>query len=172
EHYDSARNMTDSMAALGALVLYGEPEARNERLQHFYAKWQHNPLVIDRWFAVQASSPATSLENIRQLMTHPDFSLRNPNRARSLIIQFCTINLQNVHSREGHAFWAEQVLALDALNPEISARLARVFENWRRFVPALRDSLVQAWLIIQSQSLSSNLSDLGNNALSAQPLES
>ncbi|WP_353172063.1 aminopeptidase N [Paracandidimonas soli] len=169
EHYDAARNMTDRMAALGALVQYGTPEARSERLQHFYTQWRHNPLVIDRWFAVQAASAATSLADVRQLMTHPDFSLRNPNRARSLIFQFCTNNLRNVHSREGHSFWAEQVLALDALNPEISSRLARVFENWQRFTPVLRDSLQQAWRHIQSQpALSSNLSEIVNKALSAQ----
>src|SRR5690606_16341839 len=92
QQYETAGNMTDSMAALTALANWGGEEARNSVLRHFYDNWQDDPLVIDRWFAVQAASPFTNVEQVQALMLHPAFSLRNPNRARSVVFQFCMNN--------------------------------------------------------------------------------
>lgn len=96
--------------------------------------------MVDKWFALQAAARYTTVQTARELMTHPAFTLRNPNRARALIFQFCLNNARGMHHPDGsgYAFWAEQVLALDALNPEIAARLARALNNWSRYVPALR----------------------------------
>jgi len=165
--YDAANNMTDQMAALVALAHDGDIAARASVLQDFYAQWRHNPLVIDRWFSVQATAPATTVDTVRALMQHPDFTLKNPNRARALVFQFCTNNLHGVHTPAGYAFWAEQVLALDAINPEIAARLARVFEHWARFEPTARAGLKAAWQQIHAHPrLSPNVGEIADKALS------
>jgi len=159
--------MTDQMAALVALAHDGDIAARASVLQDFYAQWRHNPLVIDRWFSVQATAPATTVDTVRALMQHPDFTLKNPNRARALVFQFCTNNLHGVHTPAGYAFWVEQVLALDAINPEIAARLARVFEHWARFEPTARAGLKAAWQQIHAHPrLSPNVGEIADKALS------
>jgi aminopeptidase N len=100
-------------------------------------------------------------------MLHPAFTLRNPNRARSLIFQFCMNNLRGIHTTEGYRFWAEQVIALDQFNPEIAARLARAFDNWTRFAQPHRDGLEQALRTIQAQpTLSRNVGEIITKSLS------
>ncbi|MFA5609708.1 MAG: aminopeptidase N, partial [Alcaligenes sp.] len=164
--YDQATNMTDRMGALSALVNYGDQEDRQDGLDDFFQRWQDNPLVLDRWFSLQATAPSTQVAQVRALMLHPAFSMRNPNRARSLIFQFCMNNMQAVHTPEGYTFWAEQVIALDKLNPEISARLARVFDNWARFEPEARDLLKAALERIQAEpGLSGNVAEIVHKAL-------
>lgn len=166
EQYYAARNMTDRMGALSALVHYSTGEQAHRALDHFYDQWQHDPLVMDKWFSLQAIAPGATVETIRALMLHPAFSLRNPNRARSLIFQFCMNNLAGVHTAQGHAFWAEQVLALDALNPEIAARLARAFDNWGRYAEPGRGTMRNALEHIQEQpDLSRNVAEIVNKAL-------
>ena len=167
QQYERAGNMTDSIAALTALAHWGSEDARSSVLRHFYDNWQDDPLVIDRWFAIQSASPFTTVEEVQALMLHPAFSLRNPNRARSVIFQFCMNNLAHAHSSAGYEFWAEQVLALDALNPEIAARLARTFDNWSRLTPSLREQAHGALeKISQHPNLSRNVAEIINKALS------
>lgn len=164
--YEQAHNMTDRMGGLSALVSLDDSTASTKALEHFYEQWQHDPLVIDRWFALQATAPATRTGTVRALMLHPAFTLRNPNRARSLIFQFCLNNMLGVHRPEGYEFWAEQVLALDALNPEIAARLARAFDNWSRYIPQNRDAARQALERIQQhEPLSRNVAEIVSKAL-------
>ncbi|NYT85652.1 aminopeptidase N [Pollutimonas harenae] len=165
QYYD-ARNMTDRMGGLSALVHYSTSTECGRALDHFYEQWQQDALVIDKWFTLQAVAPTTSVEKIRALMVHPAFSMRNPNRARALIFQFCLNNLQGIHTPEGYAFWADQVLALDQTNPEIAARLARAFDNWARFGQPQRDALHQALEHIRQQpKLSPNVSEIISKAL-------
>ncbi|AEC20089.1 aminopeptidase N [Pusillimonas sp. T7-7] len=165
QYYD-ARNMTDRMGGLSALIHYSTSTECAQALDHFYEQWQQDALVIDKWFTLQAIAPTTSVEKVRALMVHPAFSMRNPNRARALIFQFCLNNLQGVHSPEGYAFWAEQVLALDQTNPEIAARLARAFDNWARFGQPQRDALRKALEHIRQQpKLSPNVSEIISKAL-------
>ncbi|NGM87625.1 aminopeptidase N [Parapusillimonas sp. SGNA-6] len=165
QYYD-ARNMTDRMGGLASLVHYGSAQARDEALNHFYERWQHDALVMDKWFSLQATAPGTTVAAVRALMLHPAFSLRNPNRARSLIFQFCMNNLQGVHNEEGYAFWTEQVLALDKLNPEIAARLTRAFDNWARYAPPYRDALRKSFERLQQEdTLSRNVSEIVSKAL-------
>ncbi|MEX3527224.1 MAG: aminopeptidase N [Burkholderia sp.] len=153
--YESANNMTDRAAALGALLLASAGSAAAEAparqaLADFYQRFEKEALVIDKWFAMQATRRGTAahptLDTVRELLAHPAFNLKNPNRARSLIFGFCAANPAQFHAADGsgYAFWAEQVLALDALNPQVAARLARSLENWRRFTPALRERMREA----------------------------
>jgi aminopeptidase N len=166
EQYYNAGNMTDRMGGLSGLVHYAPEQERGEALNRFYEHWQHDPLVMDKWFSLQATAPATTVATVRALMLHPAFSLRNPNRARSLIFQFCMNNLQGVHNDDGYAFWAEQVLALDRLNPEIAARLARAFDNWARYASPYREAMRRALeRIQQEETLSRNVSEIISKAL-------
>ncbi|MDT4857851.1 Aminopeptidase N [compost metagenome] len=160
--------MTDSMAALSALINFGQGEFPRQALAAFYDKWRDNPLVVDKWFALQASARSTTVQAARELMQHPAFTLRNPNRARALIFQFCLNNARGMHHPDGsgYAFWAEQVLALDALNPEIAARLARALDNWARFVPTLRAPMQAALQRVQAhEGLSRNVQEIVSKAL-------
>ncbi len=138
--FDTADNMTDSMAALSALV-NAEGSGREIALQKFYDKWKDEPLVLDKWFAVQATSrlPDT-LSVVKNLMRHPAFTLKNPNRVRSVISSFCHGNQVRFHAADGsgYAFAADQISAIDPLNPQVAARLARSFDRWRKFDAARR----------------------------------
>jgi aminopeptidase N len=137
--YDNANNMTDRIAALSALANSSAP-AREAALQGFYADFEQEALVIDKWFALQATARGTDVEAVRALMQHPAFTLKNPNRARSLVFSFCNGNPSQFHAVDGsgYAFWAEQVIALDAINPQVAARLARSLDRWRKYAPALQ----------------------------------
>ncbi|MGV8294106.1 aminopeptidase N C-terminal domain-containing protein, partial [Pseudomonas aeruginosa] len=127
-----------------------------------------NALVVDKWFALQAAARYTTVQTARDLMTHPAFTLRTPNRARALIFQFCLNNARGMHHPDGsgYAFWADQVLALDALNPEIAARLARALDNWSRYVPALRGPMQEALQRVRAhEGLSRNVQEIVSKAL-------
>ncbi|MCU7934653.1 MAG: aminopeptidase N [Candidatus Thiodiazotropha sp. (ex Dulcina madagascariensis)] len=133
--FETSDNMTDVMAALGCLV-NADCLERERALAAFEAKWQNNPLVMDKWFSVQASSRLPgALQRVRELMRHPAFSLRNPNKVRSLIGVFCSTNITGFHAADGsgYDFLSEQVLALDPLNPQIAARMLRTMSRWRRY---------------------------------------
>jgi aminopeptidase N len=155
--FDDATNMTDRVAALAALVHARTPAAQ-DALQRFYDEFQHEALVVDKWFAMQASSPTTDVDSVRKLMTHRAFTLRNPNRARSLVSTFCAGNAVQFHAPDGsgYAFWAEQVVALDALNPQVASRLARAMDRWRRYAPALQAHMKRALQEVAGQGKLSN----------------
>jgi len=166
--FDQAGNMTDNLAALAALVNEGQAAARTQALDAFYARWQDDPLVVDKWFMLQATARGTDVDAVRALMAHPAFTLRNPNRARALVFQFCLNNARGLHRADGagYDYWAEQVLALDALNPEIAARLARALDNWARFVPALRAPMHAALQRVRDHAgLSRNVLEIVSKAL-------
>jgi aminopeptidase N len=131
---DTANNMTDAMAALTALA-NSDCADRAPALEKFYGRWKNEPLVVDKWLAVQASSrlPGT-LDEVKRLTTHTAFDIRNPNKVYSLIRSFGG-NQVRFHAADGagYAFLADQILALDALNPQIAARIARTFDRWRKF---------------------------------------
>ena len=137
--------MTDRLAALSVMNIHQTPGTK-EALKHFYTDFENEALVIDKWFSLQASAPSTDTKSIRKLMQHPAFSLTNPNRARSLIFAFCNSNAVQFHAIDGsgHIFWAEQVIALDKINPQVAARLARSMDRWRKFTPVLQASMKSA----------------------------
>lgn len=166
QQYQTATNMTDQWAAFSLIVHYADAKSRQAVLADFYAQWQHNPLVIDRWFSVQACAPYFDATQALQLQQHPDFTLRNPNRARALLFQFCTNNILHVHTEAGYDFWRDQVLALDKLNPEMSARLCRVFDIWAHYAEPLRAKLQQRLQSIAAQSnISANVNEIIQKAL-------
>ncbi|HEU4621011.1 MAG TPA: aminopeptidase N [Burkholderiaceae bacterium] len=139
--FQMADNMTDRFAALSCLANVG---AARDELTEFFARYENEPLVIDKWFALQASSKRVPdgakrpfIEHLVGLLKHAAFNLKNPNRARSVILQFCMNNLEHFHAKEGFGYelWAEYVLKLDRLNPQVAARLARALDRWRRYTP-------------------------------------
>jgi aminopeptidase N len=168
--YRDADNMTDRSAALAVLINLGGDSAQ-AALEDFYTRFRHEPLAIDKWFALQAARRASGddrvLDSVRTLMQHPAFSIRNPNRARSLLFTFAVGNQAQFHAPDGsgYAFWAEQVLALDALNPQVSARLARAMERWRKYAPALRDQMRAALEQVAAGARSKDVLEVVNKAL-------
>jgi aminopeptidase N len=172
--YDGANNMTDRAAALAALLAAGAASntpIAERALDDFYRRFEREPLVIDKWFAMQATQRGSAkrpvIEIVRKLMDHPAFTLRNPNRARSLIFSFCSGNPAQFHAADGsgYTFWAEQVLALDALNPQVAARLARALELWRRYTPALRERMRGALEQVAAQASSRDVREIVEKAL-------
>ncbi|MCC6788611.1 MAG: aminopeptidase N [Hyphomonadaceae bacterium] len=133
--YYAAQSMTEAVAALEALGA-AESNVFDEALTKFYERWQANPLVIDKWFAVQASSPrADALARVERLRAHAEFNLKNPNRVRSLAAAFAMRNPRAFHAAngDGYRFLASLAEAIDPLNPALAARLLTPFESWRRF---------------------------------------
>jgi len=168
EQFEQATNMTDRMAAFSISVQEAPKDKALEVIQRFYEAWQHDALVVDKWFGVQAASPKSNVATIQALMTHPAFTLRNPNRARAVIFMFCIGNPSGLHAKDGsgYRFWAEQVLALDAINPEIAARLARAFDHWARFIPSVQAQMrVQLQRVATHKGLSRNTLEIVSKAL-------
>jgi len=133
--YGVQHNMTDVMASLALLAASDHP-ARDEVLEDFEQHWRQDALVMDKWFSVQAAADRPRvLEEVRQLMSHPAFSLTNPNKVRALIGAFVNTNPLHFHAADGsgYEFLAEQVLALDPINPQIAARLLRTLSRWQRY---------------------------------------
>jgi aminopeptidase N len=145
--YRQSDNMTDAIGALTPLASCDCPE-RREALDDFYHRWQGERLVVDKWFALQASStlPGT-LNELHTLLNHPAFELTNPNRFRSLVGVFSQRNQVRFHdqSGDGYRFLADQLLRLIPVNPQVSARLLGPLTTWRRFEPG-RSALMRQQL--------------------------
>ncbi|MDB5803016.1 MAG: pepN [Betaproteobacteria bacterium] len=134
--FEAATNMTDRMNAIGALMLIDGPE-RTHALAAFYDQFKDQALVVDKWLALQAGARgAGTLAQVKALMAHEAFSIKNPNKVRSLIGAFCA-NPACFHAADGsgYAFWAERVVELDAINPQVAARLARAASSWKKLEP-------------------------------------
>ncbi|MBQ5947675.1 aminopeptidase N [Massilia sp. ST3] len=165
--FDTADNMTDRAAALSALIQSRVPEAA-DALDVFYQEFKGEALVVDKWFTMQATAPTTDVAAVRALMRHPAFTLRNPNRARSLVAAFCASNPVQFHAPDGsgYQFWAEQVIALDALNPQVASRLARAMDRWRRYAPELQVQMQTALQQVAGQpELSNDVREVVSKAL-------
>ncbi|HEY4373154.1 MAG TPA: aminopeptidase N [Burkholderiales bacterium] len=144
--FDAAANMTDRMNSLAALMLADAPE-RAAALAAFYSRFKDEALVVDKWLALQAGARGPqALAQVRSLLSHEAFSIRNPNKVRSLIGAFCA-NPASFHAADGsgYRFWAGRVLELDAINPQVAARLARAGANWKKLEPR-RQALLKAAL--------------------------
>ncbi|MCG1053890.1 aminopeptidase N [Mycetohabitans sp. B5] len=175
--FDEANNMTDRAAALATLITLRAnapaqaQAAAQAALDAFYRRHEGDALVIDKWFALQAQQRGgagrRTLDTVRELMRHPAFNLKNPNRARALIFNFCAANPDQFHLPDGsgYAFWAEQVIALDAINPQVAARLTRSLERWRKFVPALREPMRAALEKVATNASSKDVREIVDKAL-------
>jgi aminopeptidase N len=133
--FREARTMTDRIAALEAIVNSAHPE-KAACLAEFYQRWREEALVIDKWFSLQASCHLPgALENVKALLAHPDFDLRTPNRVRALIGAFSQANPVNFHAADGsgYQFLGDQIVALDAINPQVAARMLGALSQWRRY---------------------------------------
>ncbi|HEY1289602.1 MAG TPA: aminopeptidase N [Burkholderiales bacterium] len=167
EQFRAASNMTDAMAALTALANVDCPE-RLPALDSFYARWEREPLVVDKWLAVQATSrlPGT-LARVHELLSHPAFDIKVPNKVYALIRAFAS-NHVRFHAADGsgYAFLADQVIRLDALNPQVAARMARAFDRWKKF-DAGRQAGARAALerIRDTKSLSRDVGEIVTKAL-------
>ena len=167
-----AGNMTDRLNALHALVHSGH-ELASPALQRFYNQFKAEPLVLDKWFSLQARQPDHNgqvLPLVRELMRHPDFQLRNPNRARSLIFSYCNGNPAAFHRTDaaGYVFWADRVLELDAINPQVAARLARALDAWARLVEPYRSAAREAIARVAARpELSNDVREVITRALAA-----
>jgi aminopeptidase N len=132
--FDAADNMTDAIAALSVLANTDCPE-RVTALERFYEKWKGEPLVVDKWLAVQATSRLpNTLAEVERLTRNEAFDPRNPNKVYALVRGFAANYVRfNAADGGGYAFLADQIIALDPLNPQVAARLARGFDRWRKF---------------------------------------
>jgi aminopeptidase N len=167
QQYESANNMTDQMGCLQAIVHHEHP-LRDEILGQFYHQWKETPLVLDKWFSVIGSSNLEqALDTIRPLFEHPDYSLGNPNRARSLLGSMIA-NSRAFHQIDGagYQFAAQKVLELDTINPQVAARLANPFVHWRKLVTAQGLMLrAQIESMLGSGELSNDLNELLSTSL-------
>ena len=160
QRFKDAGNMTDRSNALSALVNAGHALA-TPALAQFHAMFKDEALVLDKWFALQAGAPdhdGNILPVVRKLMTSPDFSLKNPNRARSVIFSYCSANPSAFHRTDaaGYVFWSDSVMALDSFNPQVAARLARALDRWKKLAEPYRSAAREAIARVAAKSDLSN----------------
>ena len=164
-----AGNMTDRLGALTALV-YAHAELAEPALQRFHAQFKHDPLVLDKWFMLQAGAPERDgkvFARVRQLLQHPDFTLGNPNRARALLFSWMT-NPAAFHRADaaGYVLWAEKVLELDVVNPQLASRFARGLDRWRNLAEPCRSAAREAISRVAAKAeLSSDAREIIDRAL-------
>ena len=165
---DNANNMTDVLSAL-TILSHHDNSSRQQALDAFYGKWKHDAQVVEKWFAIQAASDLPDvLDRVKTLMQHEAFTLSNPNKVRSLIGRFCAGNIAHFHNRDGsgYQFLADQVLALDAMNPQIAARLIQSMSRWRRYDES-RQALMKKQLerILAKKDLSKDVYEIASRSL-------
>lgn len=167
-HEALSHNMTDTMAAFRCLANI-ECEEREIVIREFYNYWQHEPLVVDKWFSVQAESPvASTLKRVETLLHHPAFDIKNPNKVYALLTSFCFRNPVRFHAGDGtgYALLGEMVLKLDALNPSVASRMVKPLTDWRRY-DNKRQQLMRAQLerIVKDKNTSKDVYELTSRSL-------
>ena len=167
-----AGNMTDVIAALGTLANLDLPE-RDAALAAFHERWRDEALVVDKWLQVQSTSrlPGTAAR-VRELMRHPAFDIRNPNKVYALVRAFCAANPRHFHAAdgEGYRLAADVILELQGMNPQVASRIARAFDRWRQF-DAVRQGYARAALerIQACADLAKDVAEVVGNALRKSP---
>ncbi len=166
--FEQGGNMTDVIAALSTLANLDLPE-RETALAAFYSRWQSEALVVDKWLQVQATSrlPGTAAR-VRALMQHPAFDLRNPNKVYSLVRNFCAANPRHFHAADGSGYQlaADVIIELQAINPQVAARIARAFDRWRQFDAVRQGHARQALERIRDcKGLAKDVAEVVGNAL-------
>jgi len=171
QRFKDAGNLTDRLGALMALADAHSPLAESA-LTRMHAEFRGDALVIDKWFALQARTSERDgrvFARARTLLAHPDFSLRNPNRARSLLSTLLMHNPAALHRADaaGYVFWADRVLEMDTINPSVASRLARALDGWRRLAEpygsAAREAIVR--VAAKGDALSSDTREIVERAL-------
>ena len=166
--FATARNMTDQIAALSMIINSDNPD-KQDCLEKFYQQWQNEALVIDKWFTLQASSSsADTFETVQALMNHSAFELTTPNRVRSLIGAFSQANQLHFHAAngQGYQFLADQVIALNAINPQVASRMVVALTQWQRF-DENRQALMKKALekIINTADISKDVYEIASKSL-------
>lgn len=170
ERVQFSNNMTDRVNALAALI-YTHHSLASAALDYFYAQFQHEDLVLDKWFSLQAAScdrKGEVLSIVKNLKIHSKFYINNPNRARSLLFSFCSANPGAFHRSdgEGYVFWKTCVLELDPINPQVAARLARSMDRWKKLSEPYRSKALAAIELVAAQpNLSNDLREVINRSL-------
>ena len=170
QRFKDASNMTDRFNALSALVGSGHALAA-PALARFHALFKDEALVLDKWFALQAGTSDRGgqvLPAVRQLLAHPDFNIRNPNRARSVIFSYCSANPGGFHRADaaGYVFWADRVMELDGINPQVAARLARALDRWKKLAEPYRGAAREALVRVAAKAdLSNDVREVVDRAL-------
>jgi|SaaInlV_100m_DNA_5_1039725.scaffolds.fasta_scaffold02018_5 aminopeptidase N len=169
--FETADNMTDCAAALSTMVNTQTQAAEvlaDKALEAFYDQWNDEPLAVNQWLAIQASaSNAGNLSRVRSLLDHDAFDTTNPNKVRSLIGAFCTLNPDNFHNIDGsgYEFLADQIIKLDSLNPQTASRMVNPLTRWKRY-DETRQKLMKAQLErIGQGELSSDVREIVNKSL-------
>ena len=177
QQYKTADNMTDQMAAFKTLV-HHEADSSEGTITAFYQQWQHDNLVMDKWFTVQATAPylmATTIltptaaeARVKQLFEHKDFDIKNPNRVRSLLGAFCSANPTSFHDESGfgYALLGKYIERLDTINPQIASRLCVPLTRWKRYNET-RQQLMKSALqrLVALPNLSNDVSELVEKSL-------
>ena len=168
KQFEDAGNMTDEFAAF-KILSHMSPDVRNQACRTFYDKWQARTLVIDKWFSVQAlSSLGDTLDQVKKLTTHKEFTMANPNKVRSLIFAFAINNPMHFHRADGqgYEFVAQRILALDKINHQTAARLCACFNLWKRY-DGNRQVMMKKQLetMAGEKTLSRNLYEIVSRAL-------
>jgi aminopeptidase N len=166
--YKSAQNMTDKVAALGILTDTKTEESK-QAFEDFYKTWKHEPLVLDKWFSLQAiADRADAPELVNKLTQHPDFTYKNPNRLRSLIGSFSAGNPRWFHRVDGAGYklLSETVIKLNSINPSTAARILTPLRQWRKYDPA-RKSLMEGELkrILSEKDISNDVYEIVSKSL-------
>ena len=163
EQFVCAKTMTDQINALALLVNCSQSAARQKALDAFYQQWKHDDLVLDKWFSLQASCERPeALSHVKELLKHPGFNIKNPNKVRALIGAFSQSNPRNFHAEDGsgYEFLTDMLIEIDKINPQIAARLATPYTRWQR-LNAHRQGLIKQQLKrLSGLTLSRDLQEL------------
>ena len=166
--FSQARTMTDQIASLALLVNSSQRHARQDAIDVFYHQWEKDDLVMDKWFALQASCelPGT-LTQVKALLSHLNFNLKNPNKVRAVIGAFTQANPRNFHAKDGsgYAFLTDMLIKLDKINPQITSRLATPFTRWQRLDAVRQDSMQRQLKVLAATELSRDLRELVEKSL-------
>ena len=168
KQYKQATNMTEQVGAMNALLHY-ECDEREQALSNFEKQWQHDSLVMNKWFAFHAKSKIpNALENVKQLMQHPAFTLQNPNKVRALIGVFSSQNSYAFHQPDGsgYEFLARQVIALNDFNPQVASRMVRALMRWQKFAQPYKSHMQkQLEHIAKHKNLSKDVYEIVSKSL-------
>lgn len=168
DQFSAGQNMTDVLAALSLVADRDVPEAE-QLLEQFYQQWKKDPLVMDKWFTLQAlANRPDTLVRVENLIRHPAFSIANPNKVRSLIGAFCSANAVAFHAADGsgYQFLGDRVLELDRLNPQMASRMVRIMARWQRY-DKQRQQMMQAQLqrMLKTEGISRDVFEIASKSL-------
>ncbi|MCW8943931.1 MAG: aminopeptidase N [Sedimenticola sp.] len=168
DQFNAGDNMTDVLSAL-SLMADRDSSAGEQLLEQFYQQWQNDPLVMDKWFTLQAlSKRPDTLDRVKALMKHPAFSIANPNKVRALIGAFCSANATGFHAADGsgYQFLGDRVLELDGLNPQVASRMVRIMARWQRY-DSQRQQMMKAQLerILKTEGVSRDVFEIASKSL-------